>query len=53
MIACQTWGACELPELPFCLWHFCKPATGAGSVLARVLKAHLLQAVRCSRSAGD
>lgn len=26
MIACQAWGACELPELSFCLWHFCKPA---------------------------
>lgn len=26
MVACQTQGACELPELSFRLWHFCKPA---------------------------
>lgn len=26
MVACQTRGACELPELSFRLWHFCKPA---------------------------
>lgn len=29
MIACQTWGACELPDLSFCLWHFCKPAAAS------------------------